>query len=261
MFIIGERINPAGKPELIRAIRERKKELIQKEAQAQERAGAQALDINVSLVQTDRFEAMEWAVKNIRAVTQLPLVIDDHEPEVIEAGINAVQSNCWINSPMNSDGDNEKIISLAKKFNGEMLTLPLKQNRIPLNPEEHIKASELLLKQLEDHDISRKRIVIDAMLLSLKQAKEKVMDTLEIIKRLKGELGVRAVIGLSNISYGLKNREELNARFLKLAQGCGIDFVICDPLQKKVMAVAKGGSKISGRLAGRTFLEFAETCR
>ncbi|OGW86672.1 MAG: hypothetical protein A3A81_03020 [Omnitrophica bacterium RIFCSPLOWO2_01_FULL_45_10b] len=261
MFIIGERINPAGKPELVRAIREEKKEFIQKEAQAQERAGAQALDINVYLPDLDRARAMKWAAETIRSVSQLPLVMDDRDPAVVESGLKAARENSWINSPVDLDGDHEKILSLAKQFNAQLLTLPMKQNRISWNPKEHIAISKLLLERFENFGISRQNIVIDAMVLALKQAKEKVMDTLETLKGLKEELGVRTLLALSNVSYGLKNREELNARFLKLTRECGIDFVICDPLQKKVMAVAKAEPEVSGHLENRKFLEFAETCR
>ena len=260
MFIVGERINPAGKSELARALREGKKTLIQQEAIAQERAGVQALDLNVYLPDVNRAQAMRIAVEAVRAVSALPLAIDDRDPEVLEAGLRHAQANSIINSPIDSESSGVKIFSLAGSYNSELFILPMKGNHIPASPKEHIEITKCILKKLEDSGIKRERVAIDAALLALKQAGKKVMDTLETIQRLKTELGVRALIGLSNISYGLRHREELNTRFLCLAKECGIDLIICDPLQEQVMTVAKGGTKSSFRSDKNEFLEFAETC-
>ena len=264
MFIIGERINPAGKPALAFAIREGKTNLIQQEVLAQERAGAQALDVNVSLYDIDCVQVMQKVVETIRFVSQIPLAIDDRDPEIVAVGLKAAGSHAFINSPIDEESTNTKIFSLAKEFKTEMFFLPLKENRIPGNTEDHIKTSGFILKRLEENGIPRKRVAVDAMLLALKQAKKEVIQTLETIKRLKTELGVRTLIGLSNISYGLKYREKLNARFLKLAKGCGLDFVICDPLQREVMAIAGEEeppfAQSNTKMDIKKFLEFAETC-
>ena len=260
MFIIGERINPAGKRDLTRAIREGKKTLIQQEAIQQERAGAQALDINIYLPDVERTQAIRIVTEGVRAVSRLPLVIDDRDADVVEVGLRHAGSDTFINSPINPDRTGPKIFSLAKQFNSQMIILPLKENRIPADSMEHVEITQLILKRLEEFGISKDRVAIDAVLLALKQAREQVMKTLETIKRLKAELGVRTVIGLSNISYGLKKRGELNARFLRLAKDCGLDFVICDPLQKEVMAIAMGEVKPSERSEEKQFLKFAETC-
>ena len=260
MFIIGERINPAGKSELACAIREGKKTLIQQEALVQERSGAQALDINVFVPGIERIQAIRMAVESVRSVSQLPLVIDDRDPNVVEAGLRYAGKNALINSPVDSEGGNTKIFSLADEFNAKMLILPMIHNRIPISTAEHIQLSRIILERLKDYGIPRERVAMDAILLALKQAKEKVMETLERIKQLKAELGVRAVIGLSNISYQLKNRGELNARFLRLAKGCGIDFVICDPLQKEVMTIMKNDIRTPHHSETKRFLEYAESC-
>ncbi len=261
MFIIGERINPAGKPALALAIREGKTNLIQQEAISQERCGAQALDINVSLPDVDRSKAMRKVVEAIRSISEIPLVIDDSDPKVVEIGLREAKTDAFINSPIDLDSTDAKFFSLAKEFKTEIFFLPLKGNQIPKSIDEHIKTSGLILKRLEENGISRDRVVIDAKLLTLKQAKRKVTDTLETIKRLKTELGVRTIMGLSNISYGLKNREKLNARFLRLAKGYGLDFVICDPIQKDVIAAAIEEELETANLSEtKKFLKFAESC-
>ncbi|MBI4395030.1 MAG: dihydropteroate synthase [Candidatus Omnitrophica bacterium] len=259
MFIIGERINPAGKSSLASAIREGKENVIQEEAQAQERAGADRLDLQVYLPDLDRRKAIKMVVESVRSVSHLPLVIDERDPEIVAAGLQAAGMNASINSPIDCQAD-ARIFSLAKESKAETFFLPLNQNRIPLSTEEHLETSGFILKRFEEHGIPKNRIVIDAMGLALKQVKRKAIDVLERIKRLKAELGIQTVMGLSNISYGLKDRSELNARFLKLAQGCGLDFVICDPLQKEVMAVARAKAEMSSQAEMKEFFEFAETC-
>lgn len=265
MFIIGERINPAGKPALALAIREGRTNLIQQEAISQERCGAQALDVNVFLPDLDRIETMRKVVEIIRFTSEIPVVIDDPDLEVVESGLREAKVNAFINSPIDADNVNTKIFSLCKEFKTELFFLPLKGNQIPKNVDEHIKISSLILKRLEENGISREKVIIDAMLLALKEVKAKVIEALDRIKRLKTELGVRTVIGLSNISYGLSKRQKLNARFLKLAKGCGLDFVICDPIQKDVMAMAveeelETFPQVNPKVDTKKFLEFAETC-
>ncbi|MBI4372673.1 MAG: dihydropteroate synthase [Candidatus Omnitrophica bacterium] len=260
MLIIGERLNPAGKPALASAIREGNAAYIQKEALAQERAGAEALDIHASLADVKHVREMQKMVEAVRAVSQLPLVIDSRDFEIVAAGLPAAGSGASINSPVDRNKPDARLFSLAKEFNAEVFFLPLNQNRIPATSDEHIAASSFILKRFEDMGIPRARLVVDAMLLALKEAKGKVTETLERIQRLKIELGVRTVIGLSNISYGLKNRGGINARFLKLAKGAGLDFVICDPLQKEVMRAAKEERNALRPSETKEFLEFAETC-
>ena len=260
MFVIGERINPAGKRELACAIREAKAAFIQKEAMDEERSGADALDINVYLPDINRSQAMRMVVQSVRCVSKLPLVVDDQDPSVIQTGLECGAPNVFINSPISVGNLNKKVVALAKQFKAEMLFVPLEKGRALLAAADRIRVTRLVLEQLEDAGISRDRVIVDAVLFALKQVKGKVTETLETIRQLKSELGVRAAIGLSNISYGLQRRRKLNARFLQLAKGCGLDVVICDPLQKEVMAVAKNKAKRLNHGEMKQFLEFAGAC-
>ncbi len=260
MWIIGERINPTGKPELISAIAAKDRTLIQNEARRQGEAGAQALDVNIGIPQANRMEAMRFVVQSVRDVSALPLVIDEPDPEVIEAAFDCIGNGALMNTPIDCEKDSSRLFELAKMFQAEMLILPLKNGRLTQSVSEHLEISGFILKRLEDYGISKEQVVIDAMLFVLKQAKEKVMETLERIKRLKSELGVRTVIGLSNLSFGLKNREALNAGFLKLARLAGLNCVICDPLQAQVMAAARGSNGENSPSDQKAFLQWAETC-
>lgn len=242
MYVIGQRINPTGNKELTSAIREGNRAFVRGEALRQIQAGADALDVNVFVPGVNLASAMRMAVETIReAAREIPLAIDANDPDVLEAGLGAAGRKSFINSPLSARQTPKRgrILNLAKQFQPELIVLAMKGDQIPENSKETLEAGRLVLKVVEESGIVRARVILDAVLFSLKKAKEKVRETLESIKRIQGELGVRTVMGLSNISFGLKNREPLNARFLKLAKAAGLDYVICDPLQKEVMAVAR----------------------
>lgn len=259
MWIIGERINPTGKPGLISAIIRKDRTFIQNEARLQEKAGAQALDINVGIAGINRADAIRFVVQSVRDVTDLPLVIDEQEPEVIESALDYIGNGTWINSPVDVENNLGSIAGFAKTFEAELIILPLQEGRLTENISEHVKAADRILRCFADFGIPKERVIVDAMLFPLKQAKERVTDALERIKRLR-DLGVRTVIGLSNLSFGLGGREVLNAGFLKLAQAAGLDAVICDPLQKRVMEIANGSGKNNSDSGQKEFLKLAEAC-
>jgi len=265
MFIIGERINPSGKPELSRAIREQEGSFIQGEALAQERAGAQALDINVRLRGVDPVQAIQFVVRSVREVSRLPLALDDQDPGVVEAGLRGADARALINSPLSTrwGAREERITSTAERFGLTLVILPTNGGEVGRDLKSRVQTAQRIIARLQAGGIRRERIVMDAILLALKQVRGKVSETLEAIQRFKGELGVQTVIGLSNLSYGLRRREELNAKFLRLAKSCGLDYVICDPLQEAVMRAAEepldGGADFlqEGMVE---LLAFAQTC-
>lgn len=257
MLIIGQRLNLAGNITLLEAIKSNPDSAIQQEAVLQEQAGAHALDIHVSFVKPDRTHFMAYVVDQVRSVSHLPLSIDDSDLDVVEAGLNRAGNNSFINSPVNADRL-EQICSLASKFNeAQLFIVPLKQNKTPEGLRDYFETSKKILKALENKGISKERVMIDAILLCLKQAGQKVLETLDRIKILKEEIGVRSVVGLSNISYGLKKKEPINAYFLKLAKKTGLDSVICDPFEKTVMDAANG--KNDDSVGKQQFLNFAES--
>lgn len=238
MLIIGERINPSGRPSLALALLDGNIKTFQKEALDQERAGVDALDVNVYLPRIDRLPAMQLIVQGIRCVSRLPLVIDDRDPAIIEIGLECARPAVMMNTPLSTHGIPPKVIELLHRFKAKIMFVPLGKNNPPRSRRERLRASRMIVKMLEREGISRKRVLVDAILFPVKRAKEKVIETLSTVKALRGELGVSAVIGLSNVSYGLQNRELVNAAFLRLARSAGLDAVILNPLQKTVMEAA-----------------------
>lgn len=257
MFIIGQRINLAGNTALVKSVQAEQKDAIAKEAMLQEQAGVHALDIHISFLQSNRPRFMAQVVDHIRSVTALPLSIDDADLEVVEAGLKQAGNQSLINSPLDVNQNLDRICSLALEFkDAQMLIVPLAQNKTPDRLRDFTETSKTILNLLEDRGISRTRIMIDALLFSLSQARRKVLETLDRIKSLKEEAGVRSVIGLGNISYQLKNKEAINAYFLKLAKKAGLDAVICDPCEKSVMEAAMLNHE-GDDLSADHFLKFA----
>lgn len=258
MFIIGQRINLAGNVALVKSVQAGQKDAIAREAILQEKAGVHAIDIHISFLNPNRSQFMAQVIDQVRAVTNLPLSIDDMDLNVVEAGLNQAGKNSLINSPIDLNQNLDRICSLALKFKeAQMLIVPLARNKTPDQLREFTETGKIILNSLEDRGISRTRVMIDAVLFCFSQAGQKVLETLDRIKALKEEVGTRSVIGLSNISYQLKNKETIHASFLSLAKRSGLDAVICDPRERSVMAVATNQS--SDDLTRDQFLKLAVT--
>lgn len=239
MFIIGQRINLAGNIPLIKSIQANQDNVIGKEALLQERAGVHAIDIHISFIKQDRPRFMTQVIDQVRSVTHLPLSIDDTDLDVVETGLRRAGEKSLINSPIDVDQNLDRICSLAMEFKeAQLIIVPLKEKKTPTHLRDFVEISKTILNLLERQGITQKRVLIDALLCNLKQARQKVLETLDRIKSLKEEVGVRSVMGLGNISYQLKNKETINAYFLKLAKKAGLDAVICDPCEKSVMEAA-----------------------
>ncbi len=256
MFIIGQRINLAGNAALVKSVQAGQKDAITKEAILQEQAGVHAIDIHIAFLQSNRPRFMAQVIDQVRSVTSLALSIDDTDLEVVEAGLKQAGKKSLINSPLDVNQNLNRICSLALEFKeAQMLIVPLAQNKTPDGLRNFIETSKTILNLLEDRGIFRTRIMIDALLFSLSQARQKVLETLDRIKSLKEEVGVSSVIGLGNISYQLKNKETINAYFLRLAKKAGLDAVICDPCEKSVMEAATLNHE-SNDLSRDHFLKF-----
>ena len=262
MFVIGERINPSGRLSLALALLDGRIQVFQKEALEQERLGVDALDINIYLPRIDRVQAMRLAVQGVRCVSRLPMVVDDREAEIIRVGLECGGADIIVNTPLSSSGVDPKVIELLHQFKTKIIFVPLKKNTPPKLVRDRIRTSRTIVKELERNGISRKRMYVDALLFPVKRAKEKIVETLTTIKGLRSELGVSTVIGLSNVSYGLKHREQVNAAFLKLAKSAGLDAAILNPLQQEVMKEARAAKKISlNRSEINRFFEFTRSLK
>lgn len=233
--VIGERINPTGKPKLKEALRENRIEYILSEAVDQAKHGADVLDINVGLPELDEPEVIRQTVKSVQEICSLPLQIDSADPKAIEAGLRACNGRPMINSVNGKKDSMEAIFPLAKKYGALVVGLTLDEGGIPETAEGRYSIAEKIVHTAETYGISREDILIDCLTLTASAQQQAVLATLEGIRLVKERLGVKTVLGVSNVSFGLPNRPLLNSVFLTAAMGAGLDAPILNPMSEDMM--------------------------
>ncbi len=227
--IIGERINPTGKKLFKEALRKHDIGYILNQAIEQTHAGADILDVNVGLPEIDEKEMMVSAVKAIQGITDAPLQIDSTIPEVLEAALRIYNGKPIVNSVNGEEKSLETVLPLVKKYGASVVGLTLDQNGIPPRAEDRFKIAEKILSRALEYGIPKEDVYIDCLTLTASAEQEAVMETLKALKRVKDELGLKTVLGVSNISFGLPNRAMINQNFLTMAMAYGLDLPIINP--------------------------------
>lgn len=233
--VIGERINPTGKKRLKQAIKECDMDYITGEAISQRDRGADVLDVNISLPDIDEPEMMAKTVLALQAIVDLPLQIDSSDPAAIEAGVRICRGKPLINSVNGKHESMEKIFPIAKKYGAAVLGLALDENGIPHTAEERYRIAEKILNTAKKYGIPEQDVLIDCLTLTASAQQQDVMATIDAIKLVKQRLNLKTVLGVSNVSFGLPQREQLNSVFLAAAFGAGLDAPIINPLSDVVM--------------------------
>lgn len=227
--IIGERINPTGKKLFKEALKNNDMNYILNQAVSQVQGGADILDVNVGLPEIDEKAMMVRTVKALQSVVDVPLQIDSTKPDVIEAGLRVYNGKAIINSVNGEEKSLESILPLAKKYGASVVGLTLDENGIPKTAQERFDIAKKIVQRAEKYGIGREDIFIDCLTLTASAEQEGVMETLKALHRVKTELGCRTVLGVSNISFGLPNRELVNSTFLTMALQEGLDLPIINP--------------------------------
>lgn len=227
--IIGERINPTGKKLFKEALRNNDTGYILNQGIEQIRAGADILDVNVGLPEIDEKAMMIKAVKEIQSVTDAPLQIDSTIPEVLEAALRIYNGKPIVNSVNGEESSLETVLPLVKKYGAAVVGLTLDKNGIPPKAEQRFAIAEKILKRAMYYGIPKEDVFIDCLTLTASAEQEAVMETLRALGRVKKELGLKTVLGVSNISFGLPNRPLINQNFLTMALTYGLDLPIINP--------------------------------
>lgn len=227
--IIGERINPTGKKLFKEALKNNDMNFILNQAVSQVQGGADILDVNVGLPEIDEKSMMVRTVKALQSVIDVPLQIDSTKPDVIEAGLRVYNGKAIINSVNGEEKSLKSILPLAKKYGASVVGLALDENGIPKTAQGRFDIAKKIVERAEQYGIGKEDIFIDCLTLTASAEQEGVMQTLEALHRVKTELGCRTVLGVSNISFGLPNRELVNSTFLTMALQEGLDLPIINP--------------------------------
>ncbi len=237
--VVGERINPTGKKRLQQALRDGDSAYPCTQAVAQAEAGAQVLDVNAGLPGIDEAATLEQLVKDLQAVTDLPLQLDSSNPEALSRALRIYNGKPIVNSVNGESETLEKILPLCKKYGAAVVGLALDKGGIPPTAEGRFAIAQRIVAAANAAGIPNEDIYIDCLTLTASAQQEGAVQTLEALSRCKRELGVRTVLGVSNISFGLPCRGYLNTTFLTMAMSAGLDLAIMNPNTPEMMAAVR----------------------
>ena len=237
--VVGERINPTGKKRLQQALRDGDSAYPCAQAVAQAEAGAQVLDVNAGLPGIDEAATLEQLVKDLQAVTDLPLQLDSSNPEALSRALRIYNGKPIVNSVNGEQETLDKILPLCKKYGAAVVGLALDENGIPSSAEGRFAIAKRIVAAANAAGIPNEDIYIDCLTLTASAQQEGAVQTLEALSRCKRELGVRTVLGVSNISFGLPCRGYLNTTFLTMAMTAGLDLAIMNPNTPEMMAAVR----------------------
>lgn len=235
-LIIGERINPTGKSKFKQALRDHDMEYIYKEGLVQEENGAHILDVNVGLPEINEPQLMEEAVTGIQAIIDLPLQIDTSDTDAMERGLRYYNGKPMLNSVNGKKESMESVFPIAKKYGAVVVCLCLDESGIPETVEGRLKIAEKIMKTAASYGIPKKNLVMDALVLTISTGQDNANITLETLRRIRYELGLHTVLGVSNISFGLPERSRINTAFFTMAMNNGLSAGIVNPSSEPMMA-------------------------
>ena len=226
--LIGERINPSGKKKLGEALKEGNLDIVRQEAKAQTEAGADILDVNVNIFGIDELDLLPKAVKAVMESSELPLCIDSANPEALEAAIKVYKGKPLVNSVTGEEHSLAKILPVIKKHSTAVVGLVQDDNGIPKTPEARLAVAKKIVERAEKLGIPREDIIIDCLCLAVGAETTSGTTALGTIRLIKQELGVNMTLAVSNISFGMPDRDLLNNAFVAACIAAGITCVIVD---------------------------------
>ena len=233
--IIGERINPTGKKRFKQALKENDMDYILNEAITQEERGAHILDVNVGLPDIDEPAVMEEVIQEIQAVTSLPLQIDTVDADAMERAMRIYNGKPMVNSVSGKKESMDMVFPLVKKYGGVVIGLTLDEGGIPATADGRVKIAEKIVAEAAKYGIQKKDIVIDVLTMTISSEAEGAIVTLEALRRVRWELGLNTVLGVSNISFGLPSRPVINSNFYTMAMYSGLSAGIINPSSEDMM--------------------------
>ncbi len=237
--VIGERINPTGKKRMKEALLRGDVDFMLSQALEQVEAGADILDVNVGLPEIDEGAMMVRVVKALQGVVDAPLQLDSSSPEALERGLRVYCGKAIVNS-VNGDAETlDAVLPLVKKYGAAVVGLTLDRNGIPQTAEARLEIARRILERALAYGIRREDVYIDCLTLTASAEQAGAAQTLEALSRVKSELGLKTLLGVSNISFGLPARPVVNQNFLMMAMTRGLDLPILNPNVEAMIAAVR----------------------
>ena len=245
-ILIGERINPTGKPRLKQALREGDLEYLCREGIAQTEHGADILDVNVGLPELDEPAVMEKAIINLQSVTNTPLQIDTSNVEAMERALRIYNGKPLVNSVNGKEESLHTVLPLVKKYGAAVVALTLDEKGIPASAAERVAIAEKILKTAESYGIDRSDVIMDTLAMTVSTGADNAIITLDALDTIRHKLGVHTVLGVSNISFGLPRRELVTSTFFAMAMQRGLSSGIINPLSDELMKAYRSFCALMG---------------
>ena len=245
--VIGERINPTGRKKLTEEIVAGDMSSVQADAEAQVRAGARVLDVNAGVPGFDEPELLSNVVKAVHAVVDVPLCIDSSTPEALEAAIPLAEGKVLINSVTGEDSSLERLLPLVKRHGAAVIGMANDEDGISMDPAARLAAARKVVEAAADHGIPPQDVIIDPLAMPIGAAPDAATAMFETIRLIRAELGVNVSCGASNISFGMPDRQEIDAGFLTMAIVTGMNVAITNPLRRPVRKAILAADLLLGR--------------
>lgn len=245
-IMIGERLNPTGKPPLKEALRSKNFDYLKAEAIRQVESGADILDVNVGLPDISEKEMLRESIINIQAITDVPLQIDTADLQAMEKALRVYNGIPLINSVNGKKESMEKVFPLMKMYGGICVALMLDEKGIPETADGRLEIAKSIIKEAAKYGISKERFLFDPLVMTISTGQENAAIVLDVLRECKNNLELNTVLGVSNISFGLPNRALINAVFFAQALASGLSAGIVDSTNKAMAEVFNAHCALSG---------------
>ena len=244
--VIGERINPTGRKILADEMKAGDYSRVQADALAQVAAGASMLDVNAGIPLADEPAILADCVKLVQSLTDVPLSIDSSIVAALESGLEVYQGKALVNSVTGEEERLEQVLPLVKRYGAAVVAISNDETGISEDPNVRFEVAKRIVERAADHGIPASDIVVDPLVMPIGALNDAGRQVMHILTRLRDELKVNSTCGASNVSFGLPNRNGLNAAFLTMAIGAGMTSAITSPLHVEVMQAVMGADVMMG---------------
>ncbi len=244
--IIGERINPTGRKILAAEMAAGDFTRVEADARAQVEAGAHMLDVNAGIPLADEPAILARAIQLVQSITDVPLSIDSSIVAALEAGLAVYKGKALVNSVTGEDERLESVLPLIKKYGAAVIAISNDETGISEDPDVRYKVAKKIVERAMDHGIPACDVVVDPLVMPIGAINQAGVQVMRLVHRLRTELKVNTSCGASNISFGLPNRDGINAAFLTMAMGAGMTSAITNPLHVEVIKACMGADVMLG---------------
>lgn len=244
--VIGERINPTGRRLLAEEMKNGDYSRVIVDAHAQIAAGAQILDVNAGIASADEPKILAECVRLLQSITDTPLCIDSSVVEALEAGLEAYEGTALLNSVTGEEERLERVLPLVKKYECSVVAISNDDSGISEDIGVRFNVARKIVERASDYGIPASRIVVDPLVMPVGAVNSAGRQVIDLVARLRKELKVNTTCGASNLSFGLPNRNGLNAAFIGMAIGGGMTSAITNPLHLELMQAVRGANVVMG---------------